>query len=141
MQTDFEPLSFKSGLASDLTRPFGTIALAIQTHLMLTGPFAARIVGIIDVEGGREFPIPGLIHQKGDYCSTVPLCSAATGCRSEKLRRFHGAWLVSLLDHSQHRSPLEISWLEPGVEVKRSDDFSGIEAPAVDDEMPETEYG
>src|SRR5690606_11079531 len=41
-----------------------TVALAVDAHLMPARPGSRRVVGICDVEGGREPPTALLIHEK-----------------------------------------------------------------------------
>lgn len=52
-------------------------ALAVEGHLVRSGPAAGGVVGVGDVEGGGERPVATLVHQEADVFRVVVLVSRA----------------------------------------------------------------
>src|SRR5690606_32048890 len=49
------------------------VALAVHAHLVLRGPLALRVVAVRHVEGGRQRPLAGLVHEEGDVLDVIVL--------------------------------------------------------------------
>ena len=52
-------------------------ALAVEGHLVRSGPAAGGVVGVGDVEGGGERPVATLVHQEADVFRVVVLVPCA----------------------------------------------------------------